>query len=35
MIKALRAVIHEKASVKEANEIFEQEKIKKSKVSSE
>jgi putative autoinducer-2 (AI-2) aldolase len=31
MIKALRAVIHEKASVKKANEIFEQEKIKKSK----
>jgi putative autoinducer-2 (AI-2) aldolase len=24
MIKALRAIIHEKASVKEANEIFEQ-----------
>src|SRR4030066_1848871 len=31
MIKALRAIIHEKASVKEANDIFEQEKIKKSK----
>jgi len=31
-IKALRAIIHEKASVKEANDIFEQEKIKKSKV---
>jgi putative autoinducer-2 (AI-2) aldolase len=30
MIKALRAVIHEKATVKEANEIFEQEKAKKS-----
>jgi hypothetical protein len=24
MIKALRAIIHEKANVKEANEIFEQ-----------
>jgi len=31
MIKALRAVIHEKASVKEANAIFEQEKVKKPK----
>jgi putative autoinducer-2 (AI-2) aldolase len=31
MIKALRLIIHEKANVKEANEIFEQEKIKKSK----
>jgi hypothetical protein len=29
MIKALRAIIHEKAAVKEANEIFEQEKEKK------
>jgi putative autoinducer-2 (AI-2) aldolase len=26
MIKALRAIIHEKASVKEANAVFEQEK---------
>jgi putative autoinducer-2 (AI-2) aldolase len=26
MIKALRAIIHEKASVKEANQIFEQER---------
>jgi putative autoinducer-2 (AI-2) aldolase len=26
MIKALRAIIHEKATVKEANQIFEQEK---------
>lgn len=31
MIKALRAIIHNKATVKEANEIFKQEKIKKSK----
>jgi hypothetical protein len=31
MIKALRAIIHEKATVKEANEIFEQEKAKKAK----
>jgi len=31
MIKALRAIIHEKAPVKEANEIFEQEKTKKTK----
>jgi len=31
MIKALRAIIHEKATVKEANDIFEQEKTKKSK----
>jgi hypothetical protein len=31
MIKALRSIIHEKAAAKEANEIFEQEKIKKSK----
>jgi len=31
MIKALRAIIHDKAAVKEANEIFEQEKIKKLK----
>jgi len=30
-IKALRAIIHEKASVKEANDIFEQEKTKKTK----
>ncbi len=29
MIKALRAIIHEKATVKEANKIFEQEKAKK------
>jgi putative autoinducer-2 (AI-2) aldolase len=29
MIKALRAIIHKKATVKEANEIFEQEKSKK------
>jgi len=29
MIKGLRAIIHEKATVKEANEIFEQEKSKK------
>jgi hypothetical protein len=28
MIKTLRAIIHEKATVKEANEIFEQEKVK-------
>ena len=28
VIKALRAIIHEKATVKEANEIFEQEKVK-------
>jgi len=28
MIKALRAIIHEKATVKEANKIFEQEKAK-------
>jgi len=33
MIKALRAIIHEKASVKEANDIFEQEK-KAKKVRS-
>jgi hypothetical protein len=32
MIKALRSIIHEKASAKEANEIFEQEKTKKSPV---
>jgi hypothetical protein len=31
MIKGLRAIIHEKATVKEANEIFEQEKSKKGK----
>jgi putative autoinducer-2 (AI-2) aldolase len=31
MIKALRAIIHEKATVKEANDIFEQEKTKKTK----
>jgi putative autoinducer-2 (AI-2) aldolase len=31
MIKALRAIIHEKAPVKEANDIFEQEKIKAKK----
>lgn len=31
MIKALRAIIHEKATVKEANEIFEQEKGMKQK----
>jgi putative autoinducer-2 (AI-2) aldolase len=31
MIKALRAIIHKKASVQEANDIFEQEKSKKSK----
>ena len=31
MIKALRAIIHEKATVKEANKIFEQERAKKSK----
>jgi len=30
-IKALRAIIHEKATVKEANDIFEQEKTKKAK----
>jgi putative autoinducer-2 (AI-2) aldolase len=29
MIKALRAIIHEKASVKEANKIFEQSKKRK------
>jgi putative autoinducer-2 (AI-2) aldolase len=28
MIKGLRAIIHEKATVKEANKIFEQEKAK-------
>jgi putative autoinducer-2 (AI-2) aldolase len=32
MIKALRAIIHEKATVKEANGIFEQEKVKKPKI---
>jgi putative autoinducer-2 (AI-2) aldolase len=31
VIKALRAIIHEKSTVKEANEIFEQEKVKKLK----
>jgi putative autoinducer-2 (AI-2) aldolase len=31
VIKALRAIIHEKATVKEANGIFEQEKVKKPK----
>ncbi len=31
MIKALRAIIHEKATVKEANEIFEQEKSVKDR----
>lgn len=31
MIKALRAIIHEKATVKEANEIFEQVKREKGK----
>jgi hypothetical protein len=31
VIRALRAIIHEKATVKEANEIFEQEKGKKLK----
>jgi putative autoinducer-2 (AI-2) aldolase len=31
VIKALRAIIHERATVKEANEIFEQEKKAKSK----
>jgi putative autoinducer-2 (AI-2) aldolase len=31
MIKALRAIIHKKATVQEANDIFEQEKNKKSK----
>jgi len=31
MIKALRAIIHEKSTAKEANGIFEQEKAKKSK----
>jgi hypothetical protein len=31
MIKALRAIIHEKATVKEANDIFEQEKNKGKK----
>jgi len=29
MIKALRAIVHEKAGVKEANEIFEKEKKQK------
>ena len=32
MIKALRAIIHEKATVKEANGVFEQEKVKKPKI---
>jgi hypothetical protein len=32
VIKALRAIIHEKATVKEANSIFEQEKGKGSPV---
>jgi putative autoinducer-2 (AI-2) aldolase len=31
MIKALRAIIHEKTTGKEANDIFEQEKSKKGK----
>ena len=31
MIKALRAIIHEKGTVKEANDIFEQEKSKVKK----
>jgi hypothetical protein len=33
MIKALRAIIHEKATVQEANEIFEEEKAKKIRSS--
>jgi len=33
MIKALRAIIHKKATVQEANEIFEQEKTKKVRSS--
>jgi hypothetical protein len=34
VIKALRAIIHEKATVKEANSVFEQEK-KMKKVRSD
>ncbi len=32
MIKALRAIIHEKASVKEANDLFEEEKAKEVRI---
>jgi putative autoinducer-2 (AI-2) aldolase len=33
MIKALRDIIHKKATVKEANDIFEEEKAKKTRSS--